>query len=203
MARDRAAALYINPLMQAAEDLQSRLFNLRDRNGLTTLRNRDPNGSYASETLALIARYLAWQRVTFRHGPYARDRSLIAARAQIAKLLATDRDFGGVGAFCFLRPQQAQLADMALIRAEGPLGPEFEDVALTDLAGKIEQAARNSEALRQSILALKEAESGERISGGARLTAIQRALVAMLNDLETREGFSVRVGPRSQSARGT
>src|ERR1019366_1483562 len=75
--RDRAAALYINPLMQAAEDLQSRLFNLRDRRGLATLRERDPSGSYGAETVALLARYLAWQRVTFRQGPHARGPGLI------------------------------------------------------------------------------------------------------------------------------
>jgi hypothetical protein len=125
-----------------------------------------------------------------------------SARTGIIKVLATDREYGGIGPFCLLRPQQAQLADMALTRVEGPFGPEFEDIPLADVTRKIEEASGKSDALRQAISSLKDAASGEQIAGGHRLTAIQRALVELLAYLENREGFLVRVGPRRSSTCG-
>ena len=75
--RDHLAALYINPFLDACEDLQSRLYNLLERDGFTVLRRRHPDGAHAAETLHLIARYFAWEAIVFRYGPYTRDAEVI------------------------------------------------------------------------------------------------------------------------------
>jgi len=55
--RERMAALYVNPFLSACEDLQSRIYNVLELQGLQALRERYPDGTYAEETLYLIVRY--------------------------------------------------------------------------------------------------------------------------------------------------
>ena len=56
MERDRLAALYVNPFLEAREELQSRLYNFLELGGIQTLSARFPDGSHSTETLYLIAR---------------------------------------------------------------------------------------------------------------------------------------------------
>src|SRR5262245_50077432 len=57
---DELAALYVNPVLSACEDLQSRIYSILELGGLRTLRKRYPDGAYAEETLYLIVRYFGW-----------------------------------------------------------------------------------------------------------------------------------------------
>jgi len=52
--RKQFAALYVNPFLLACEDLQSRLYNVLERKGLSALKKRYPDGNYAEETLYLV-----------------------------------------------------------------------------------------------------------------------------------------------------
>src|SRR5260370_25972144 len=55
--RDRLAALYVTPFILASEQLQSRIFNILEHDGLVALRDN--------------------YRVVYRYGPYTHDKELI------------------------------------------------------------------------------------------------------------------------------
>jgi len=71
--RDRLTALYVNPFLSACEDLQSRIYNILELDGLRKLQTRYPDKSYGEETLYLIVRYFGWAVVIQRYSPYAHD----------------------------------------------------------------------------------------------------------------------------------
>jgi hypothetical protein len=53
----------VYPFLRACEDLQSRLYSILERDGLTPLRERDPEEPrYAEEILYPISRYFGWER---------------------------------------------------------------------------------------------------------------------------------------------
>jgi hypothetical protein len=68
--RERCNTLYANPMLFAAQDLQSRLYNLLANQGLLPLREADPGGVYAVETVYLVARYFAWEQILLRFTHY-------------------------------------------------------------------------------------------------------------------------------------
>jgi len=82
--RDQLAALYVNPFMSACEDLQSRLYNLLEKNALPVLRERYPDLGYAEEFLYLIMQYFGWEECVSRYGPYTRDPEVIRLSQAIA-----------------------------------------------------------------------------------------------------------------------
>ena len=106
--RKQLFALYVYPFLRACEDLQSRLYNILERDGLTPLREREPDKkAFAQENLYLIAQYFGWERCLFRYGPYTQDTEVLRLTEAIRATFSTDRV--GVGAFCFLRIYQKAL----------------------------------------------------------------------------------------------
>ena len=71
--RSRLSAQYVNPFMSACEDLQSRIYKIMELNGLDSLRERYPDGSYAEETLYLLVRFFGGSTVVNRYGPYTQS----------------------------------------------------------------------------------------------------------------------------------
>ena len=69
-ARQQMVALYVYPFLSACEDLQSRIYNILELNGLRVLRKRYPDASYADETLYLIVRYFGWVAAMHRYGTH-------------------------------------------------------------------------------------------------------------------------------------
>ena len=82
--RARITALYVNPFLSACEDLQSRIYKIIELEGLSKLRERYPDGSYAEETLYLIVRFFGWLAAVSRYGPYTQDASMIKYAAALA-----------------------------------------------------------------------------------------------------------------------
>src|SRR3954471_3616554 len=88
--RRHADALYLNPMLFAAEDLQSRLFNLLDKVGLAPLRRHDPEGRFAVETMHLFARYLAWEQLVLRFTYIATTPTVVRRIQTIRRILSSD-----------------------------------------------------------------------------------------------------------------
>lgn len=199
--RKQLFALYVYPFLRACEDLQSRLYNILELDGLIPLRERDPEElSYAEETLYLISQYYGWERCLFRYGPYTQDSTLLRLTEAIRATFSTD--FGGVGAFCFLRIYQRALGQRAVPRTEGPLGAEFETVDLFEFRGEIKTPQlAESATIKETLAALRDAESVDKLEGRWRLAEVQNYLVDLLAYIENFHDFSLFPGKRLKARR--
>lgn len=200
--RVRMVALYVNPFLSACEDLQSRIYNLLNLNGLATLRQRYPDGTYAEETLYLIIRFFGWLSTVRRYGPYTQDPVVIRLSEAVRNAFAT-ADYP-VGPFAFFRPEQKELGKMVMDRFEGQYGIELDTVPWYMFMEKLESAPlTDSLAIRQSIQALRETEDIATLPGRERLAEVQSHLVDLLRYMEHKEGFSLFPGLRKKCPRKT
>lgn len=185
--RKRFAALYVNPFLLACEELQSRLYNILERKGLSALKKRYPDGDYSEETLYLIAQYFAWEHCLYRYTRYAQDPEVILLTESIRKVFATDEL--GVRAFCFYRPEQRSLGRLLLERAGG----EFDVISFHTFKGRLASMQfGESPAIQQTLSVLKECESMEELDSKdpnvrKRLAKIQSFLVTLLAQIERKE----------------
>ena len=113
-------ALYLVPFTAAADDLQSRLYNLLHNTGLTPLRARDPRGRYAAETMFLLARFFGWEQQLLRFTYLATDPKVVAAAEHVRKVLSTDS--GGLDPWCRFRTTQTALGQSVIVWRDGAGG---------------------------------------------------------------------------------
>jgi hypothetical protein len=195
--RDRIAALYVNPFLSSCEDLQSRIYNILELNGLRFLRKRYPDHGYAEETLYLVVRYFGWVSCVLRYGPSTQDPEIIRLTEAVRD------DFASihypVGAFAFFRPEQKALGKLVMLRFEGQYGIEMDTISLYDFRKKLETVPlAESLSVQQSISALKEAKSAQSLKGRKRLVAVQSHLVDLLSYVEGKVGFTIFPGDRKK-----
>ncbi|MEW6427351.1 MAG: hypothetical protein AB1568_04880 [Thermodesulfobacteriota bacterium] len=195
--RARLAALYVNPFLSACEDLQSRIYNILEQEGLHTLRLRYPDGSYAEETLYLIVRWFGWLKTVLRYSPYTQDRQVIRLAEAMRNAFATS-DYP-VGAFAFFRPEQKSLGRMVMTRFDGQYGIELDTIPYCEFLQVLERPIlKASDAVQQSLAALRDTEEAAKLPGRERLVTVQNYLVELLNYVERREGFSLFPGVRKK-----
>ncbi len=154
--RARLAALYVNPFLSACEDLQSRIYNILELDGLGTLQKRYPDGAYAEETLYLIVRYFGWAAAMNRYSPYAQDPVVTRLAEAVRKAFATvDAEFL-VGPFNFFHPEQKALGKMVMSRMEGQHGIEFDTISSYEFKERLASPPlSDSQAVHQSLEALR------------------------------------------------
>ena len=117
------AALYVHLFLFAAEELQSRLYNILELQGLEPLMDPSNPHPFAEETAYLIAQYFAWERAILRHGPYTGDAHVIKLTRAIRQAFATD----SLGAeLRIFHPEQSAIAQAMIRRVPGQLGLEIE-----------------------------------------------------------------------------
>lgn len=123
--RDRetkALGLYVMPLLHAAEDLQSRIYNAMRKDGLVPLLDetlgKDRETALAHESLYLIGVYCGWERIACQHGPFVRDKDFILAVKRVRRAFASDRKVG-VDPCCIFRSLQSSLGAAAVQQAKG------------------------------------------------------------------------------------
>lgn len=203
--RRRIDSLYVNPFLFAAEDLQSRLFNLLDLAGLAAL-NRRPGSDHAEETLYLIARYFAWEQLLLRFTHFAADAEVIRSTQAIRSAWASDRD--GIDPWCLFRPKQAALGQSILVWLPGETGladtRSFVDFK-TSLADGLGKALNLEEALSdlRGAVTIDELPKSSR----QRMANVQAQLVVLLEGLERKltierkREFTVRSGRSRQTSR--
>jgi hypothetical protein len=181
--RNRVDALYVNPFLFAAEDFQSRLYNLLSGGGLAPLRNKYPDGRYADETLYLAARYFALEQVLLRFTPFGADGAVVTKIQAIREVFATDR--GGLDEWCFFRTQQLALGQAIIVWREGEYG--FPDtVPLVDFMRRLDDGLARDLQVEGALAVLRAAKTVGQLSQRtrARLGAVQAGIVDLLEYLE-------------------
>jgi len=195
--QSRILALYVNPFLSACEDLQSRIYNILELDGIRILRKRYPDHMYAEETLYLIVRYFGWVASILRYGPYTQDPEVIRITERIRDDFATAEY--PVGPFAFLRPEQKALGKMVMERFEGQYGIEMDTIPFYDFKQQLESPPLSESAsIQQSLKALKAAKSSKSLKGRERLTRAQINLVDLLSYLEGEVGIHLFPGERGK-----
>jgi len=121
--RRRIAALYVHPFLFAAEELQSRLYNILELSGLKPLMEPTNPHPFAEETAYLVAQYFAWERAILRYGPYTADATVIRLTRSVRQAFATDELSADLRIF---HPEQGAIAQAMIRRVPGQLGQELE-----------------------------------------------------------------------------
>ena len=191
------AALYVNPFLSACEELQSRIYKLLKLGGLSSLRKRYPDGSYAEETLYLIVRYFGWSAAVNRYGPYTQDAEVIRLVTLCRRAFSTSGSDRPVGPFNFFIPEQKALGKIVMHSLEGEFGRELDTISFYDFKELLASPPlSDSESVQQTLEALRKAEDVSDIEGRERLADAQTYLVDLLTYLEAREGYSLFAGER-------
>lgn len=179
--RDRINALYVIPTLFAAEDLQSRLYNVLDQSGLVPLRRRDPDGQYAVETVYLLARYLAWEQLFLRFTYLATDAKVAGMTGRIRRDLATDRY--GTGPWTVFRPTQMSLGQTVTHWRDGALA---DTITFLEFKRLWEDGLGSDLGMNDAAEALRHASTVDDLAPRTvdRLARLQANLVDLINELE-------------------
>ncbi|MFZ0254548.1 MAG: hypothetical protein WAN46_02620 [Gammaproteobacteria bacterium] len=197
----KMGALYVNPFLSACEDLQSRIYSILELNGLRSLRQRYPEGSYAEETLYLIARYFGWAVTLHRYGPYAQDPIVMGLTEAVRTAFAVADSKHPVGPFNFFHPEQKALGKLVMHRIKGEHGMELDTISCYAFQKRLmAPPLSESASIRESMEALRATEDTTRLPGRERLEEAQYYLVDLLGYLESREGYSLFAGERKKCA---
>jgi hypothetical protein len=103
--QDTQAARYITPFMFAAEELQSRLYNLV-RLSPSTVLQKDEYRAFVRETLYLLAQYFYYEPLVLQYTPYGRDPRLIELVQRVRGQLAAAASSDDVDPWCVFRVRQ-------------------------------------------------------------------------------------------------
>ena len=122
--RARLSALYVNPFLSACEDLQSRIYSILELDGLRMLRKRYPDGSYAEETLYLIARYFGWTVAVERHSEYTQDPVVMRLGSAVRSAFSVASSIPQVGPFNFFTIEQKDLGKLVMTTRTEQYGVE-------------------------------------------------------------------------------
>jgi hypothetical protein len=202
--RGRMGALYVNPFLSACEDLQSRIYNILELNGLRSLRQRYPDGVYAEETLYLIARYFGWAVTLHRYGPYAQDPVMMRLTEAVRTAFAVADSSHPVGPFNFFHPEQKALGKLVMHRIKGEHGVELDTISCYSFQKRLmSPPLSESASIRESLGALRAVKDAKTLPGRGRLEVAQHHLVDLLSYMERREGYSLFAGKRKKCAAPT
>ena len=195
----RLSALYVNPFMAACEDLQSRIYSILELDGLPTLRRRYSDGSHAEETLYLIVRYFGWLVTVGRHGEYTQDPVVMRLATAVRSAFSVSTSPNEVGPFNFFFPEQRALGKIVMVKTEGQYGIEDDTISLYDFKARLASPPlSNSEAITETLTALRQAEDAVGLAGRHRLARAQCHLVDLLAYLEAQEGYTLFRGERKK-----
>jgi 3',5'-cyclic AMP phosphodiesterase CpdA len=188
---------FVRPFIEAAEDLQSRLYNVLKRGGLGALRRESPSGEYAGDMVWRVAKYFGWE-LLLRKGFYGTDERVITLTETIRDAFATDKYKTSV--FEVFRSKQKAIGQRVVKRLTGD-PKEYEAMSLYDFQEDLMSPPLSEERwVQETLAALKGAHSIVDLEGRERLIAVQDALVDLLEYLEGREGYTVFPGKRKKAS---
>jgi hypothetical protein len=204
--RDQEAALYVNPLLLAIEELQSRLYSILEEDELAFYKKEYPDqyefGSPAAiEILYRLSQYFGWAQRNLRYGPYTKDPGVIELIRKIGETCESRSNFSG-DAFRFSFDERNSLGE-AVVRRVGEVTavlPVFESIPLFQFEEELgnEQSKHallyQSKAVCRTLAAIDRADQAEALEGHERLAVLQNLLVDLLAYLEGKEGFRVSLG---------
>ncbi|MGO9018211.1 MAG: hypothetical protein ACLQVJ_07650 [Syntrophobacteraceae bacterium] len=209
--RDQDSALFVNSYIQAAEELQTRLYSMLEEDELAFYKKMYPEqyefGSpYAIEILYRLSQFLGWAQRNFRYGPYTNDPKAIELHRMIVETFEDRSKFPG-DAFRFTIDEIVSLGG-AVVRRIGDvtaLRPTFESITFFEFEQETNDESSKhaplyqSRAVRSTLAAIDRADRPENLEGCARLAVLQNLLVDLLTYLEGMEGFRVAVGVRRRA----
>jgi len=189
---EQVMSRYREPLLRAAFDLQSRIYNIvRQKFLLRYLRQGDPPGqAYACRnTMFVVAEYLGWVEILRRGvqfldlGDVRRNQQLVERLEAIGTTLSTDRDYQGAVPRMF-RGEQRAVGELMIDPAQAGEG-----AAVRQCIGYAAFAARlDAEPDFARWFAPLERDIRELAAGDApdhrRLVALQHALLDLINFLD-------------------
>jgi hypothetical protein len=209
--RDQEAALYVNSLLLAMEELQSRLYSILEEDELACYKKEYPDQyefgfPAAMEILYRLSQYFGWGHRTFRYGPYTKDPRVIELIRKIGETFESRSKFPG-DAFRFRIDERVALGN-AVVRRVGEATavlPVFESIPLYQFEQELgdEQSKHaplfQSKAVCYTLTAVDRADTTETLEGQERLAVLQNLLVELLAYLESKEGFRISIGERKKA----
>jgi len=199
-ALERVLSLYRDPLLRAALDLQSRVYNIEARDFFAYYRDgTESERSYAIDhTLYVFAEYFGWAEILRREiqflnlGDVERTREVRRALDAVSETFLTNEIEGA--SFRIFRGQQRAIGEIMMtpVRSRGDEpGRSCETIGFATFVERLgdESFARWFTDLRAHVLALA-ADPGLRVK---RLVLIQHALVGLF---ATMDPHHVRADPR-------
>lgn len=189
MAADEVAMRYRTPLLHAAFDLQTRLYNIAHQGFLTRFSRQEALPSqreYATNnTLYLVAQYLCYGEILRRGMLFLdpvdrrRQRTLVEAMEHVRATFADTITITDP-ALCLFRGEQRAVGEVMLTESDGVLPglPRWDCMGYASFVRRLgePEVDRWFGTLRQSIDAL----AGGVQTPGQRLTELQHALLALV-----------------------
>jgi hypothetical protein len=134
-----------------------------------------------------------------RYGTHTQDPEVIRLTEAVHNAFATPKYT--VGAFTFFRPEQKALGKLVMHRFEGQFGVELDTIPYYTFQKQLlSPPLSDSEAVKQTLEALRKATHGKNLEGWQRLVEAQKYLVDLLTYLEAKEGFTLFPGERLKCA---
>lgn len=199
--RNQIAALYINPFLFAAHELQVRLDDILNQQELEFFKQEYPDADEigspeALELLYVLVKFFGWYWYVYRYGPYTKDKKVIELIAKIIRNFANRKDFAG-DAFYFSFSEQRSLGQtfVKVFGRADSIYPEFEAIPLYEFATELRDNIQKDRPLYQNVIktiqVIDRAEGIEQLEGRDRLIVIHNDLIDLLDYLESQEGFSI------------
>ena len=134
-----------------------------------------------------------------RYSPYAQDPVVTRLAEAVRDAFATvDSEFS-VGPFNFFHPEQKALGKLVMNRMEGQHGIELDTISSYEFKERLASPPlSDSQAMQQSLEALRSTEDVASLPGRKRLEKAQHYLVDLLHYLEGKEGYSLFAGERKK-----
>jgi len=183
-----STALYINPFIDACEQLQSRIFNVFQLSGLVALKQQYKDDKHAYEMLFQLARYCGWERIVRRYASHTLDQETINLLEDVRIAFSKSSD----QKWRFYREEQKTLGQFAVRRVPNA-EHEFEEVQFYKFVSELKSGAlAEMTSAHQAINSICAAgEIAENIDGKERLKQAQSKLIEILNRLEKVVHYSV------------
>ncbi|MBV9139474.1 MAG: hypothetical protein JO115_00860 [Pseudonocardiales bacterium] len=191
-AAEELAKLFREPLLQAAFNLQSRIYNIIEQNffeRFLTERNTKEEREYATlNTMYLFAQYFCWLEITRSHSQFLDPRNNQTNRdieniAEKVRDAFADSSTLQDSTFRLFRGEQRALGEVMLTRIADPQpgGPRWECLGYAAFVQALEreQVARWFRRLEEDIAVTAHDRRGD-----ARLRRIQRGLMDVVDVLD-------------------
>jgi hypothetical protein len=193
VAAEELATLFREPLVQAAFNLQTRIYNIIELDFFERFlgdNNTKEEREYAKlNTMYLFAQYFCWVEILRRHAQFVDPRNDQINRAVMGGLEAvrgtfTDSIDIDERAFRLFRGEQRALGEVMFARVEGskPGAPRWECMGYAAFVAALEheQVARWFRSLEEDI----EVTAHDRQGHDARLRRLQRCLMDLVDVLD-------------------
>jgi hypothetical protein len=193
---EKLVAKYRDPLLLAASDLQSRLFNIVDKGILNYFdaphqRQRDILTIY---TCFLVGQYFAWTNILRRQAQFLcfstdkQNKQLADTLATISHVFATDGEYGPEQPFLLWRGQQMAIGELMTIKEDNGEDKELVCLGYAAFTKKLEDEGFRQwfEPIIEGIVTLFE-QRGQATGADHRLRHLQHLLTDLIFLLDIKQ----------------